>query len=101
MFFLSEFPSNWLSRNNAGAVPSNVDENDQGSDVDAPPLAKGPVALGRPVDCPIHFTELENPCQVYCCTSEIHQLEESHPEHPPEKKSICKRKLLVRSLLSR
>ncbi|XP_043289934.1 myelin regulatory factor-like protein isoform X2 [Venturia canescens] len=84
----SEFPSNWLSRSNTGAVPSNVDENDQSSDVDAPPPTKGPVALGRPADCPIHFTELDSPCQIYCCASEIHQLEEPHPEHPPEKKSM-------------
>ncbi|KAK0176222.1 hypothetical protein PV328_000377 [Microctonus aethiopoides] len=84
----SEFPSNWLSKHGAGAVPSNVDENDQSADVDPPISNKGPIPLGRPIDCPAHFTELENSCQIYCCISEIHQLEEPHPEHPPEKKSI-------------
>ncbi|XP_023288931.1 myelin regulatory factor, partial [Orussus abietinus] len=83
----SEFPNNWLSRNSAGVVPSNVDENDQGSDVDALPPNKGPIPLGRPDDCPTHFTELESPCQIYCCTTDIHQLED-HPDHPPEKKSL-------------
>ncbi|XP_043478322.1 myelin regulatory factor isoform X1 [Leptopilina heterotoma] len=84
----SEFPNNWLGKNVAGAVPSHVDENDQSSDIDAPPTNKGPVPLGRPADCPVHFTELESPCQIYCCTAEIHQLEEARPDHPPEKKTI-------------
>ncbi|XP_011631740.1 myelin regulatory factor-like protein isoform X1 [Pogonomyrmex barbatus] len=84
----NEFPGNWLSRNGAGAVPSNVDENDQGSDVDSLFANKGPIPLGRPEECPAHFTELESPCQIYCCTAEIHQLEDPHPDHPPEKKSI-------------
>ncbi|XP_033223232.1 myelin regulatory factor-like protein isoform X2 [Belonocnema kinseyi] len=84
----SEFPNNWLGKNVAGPIPSNVDENDQSSDVDAPPTNKGPVPLGRPADCPLHFTELESPCQIYCCTAEIHQVEDSRPEHPPEKKSL-------------
>ncbi|XP_015586527.1 myelin regulatory factor isoform X4 [Cephus cinctus] len=84
----SELPSNWLSRNNPGAMPSNVDENDQGTDVDAPPPSKGLVPIGRPFDCSTHFTELESPCQIYCCTAEIHQLEEPRPDHPPEKKSL-------------
>ncbi|XP_034943768.1 myelin regulatory factor-like protein isoform X2 [Chelonus insularis] len=86
----NEFQSNWLSRHGAGgAVPSNVDENDQNGDVDPLLLSnKGPIPLGRPAECPTSYTELENPCQVYCCTSEMHQLEEPHPEHPPEKKSV-------------
>ncbi|XP_067213805.1 myelin regulatory factor-like protein isoform X4 [Linepithema humile] len=84
----NEFPGNWLSRNGAGAVPSNVDENDQGSDVDSSSASKGPVPIGRPEECPAHFSELESPCQVYCCTTEIHQLEDLQPDHPPEKKSI-------------
>lgn len=62
--FFSEFPGNWLSRNGAGAVPSNVDENDQSSDVDSLSANKGPIPLGRPEECPTHFTELESPCQV-------------------------------------
>jgi len=62
--FFSEFPGNWLSRNGAGAVPSNVDENDQSSDVDSSSTNKGPIPLGRPEECPTHFTELESPCQV-------------------------------------
>lgn len=62
--FSSEFPGNWLSRNGAGAVPSNVDENDQSSDVDSSSANKGPIPLGRPEECPTHFTELESPCQV-------------------------------------
>ncbi|XP_011136299.1 myelin regulatory factor-like protein isoform X1 [Harpegnathos saltator] len=84
----NEFPGNWLSRNGAGAVPSNVDENEQTSDVDSSSVNKGPIPLGRPQECPAHFTELESPCQVYCCTAEIHQLEDPQPDHPPEKKSI-------------
>jgi len=64
MTHFSEFPGNWLSRNGAGAVPSNVDENEQGSDVDSSPTNKGPIPLGRPEECPSHFTELESPCQV-------------------------------------
>ncbi|XP_011684801.1 PREDICTED: myelin regulatory factor-like protein isoform X1 [Wasmannia auropunctata] len=84
----NEFPGNWLSRNGAGAVPSNVDENDQGSDLDSSSINKGPIPLGRPEECPAHFTELESPCQIYCCTAEIHQLEDPQPDHPPEKKSI-------------
>lgn len=60
----SEFPGNWLSRNGAGAVPSNVDENDQGSDVDSSSASKGPIPIGRPEECPAHFSELESPCQV-------------------------------------
>jgi len=65
MTHFSEFPGNWLSRNSAGAVPSNVDENEQGSDVDSSPTNKGPIPLGRPEECPSHFTELESPCQVF------------------------------------
>ncbi|XP_071630934.1 uncharacterized protein [Temnothorax longispinosus] len=84
----NEFPGNWLSRNGAGAVPSNVDENDQGSDIDSSSANKGPVPLGRPEECPAHFTELESPCQIYCCTAEIHHVEDPQPDHPPEKKSI-------------
>ncbi|XP_076277743.1 myelin regulatory factor homolog 1 isoform X3 [Lasioglossum baleicum] len=83
----SEFPGNWLSRTGAGAVPSNVDENDQGSDVDSS-LSKGPTPIGRPANCPKHFTEFENPCLMYCCTTKIHQFEDPQPDHPPEKKSI-------------
>lgn len=60
----SEFPGNWLSKSGAGAIPSNVDENDQGTDVDATPSNKDPIPLGRPIDCPAHFSELESPCQV-------------------------------------
>lgn len=60
----SEFPGNWLSRNGAGAVPSNVDENEQGADVDSSSANKGPIPLGRPEECPSHFSELESPCQV-------------------------------------
>jgi len=59
----SEFPGNWLSRNGAGAVPSNVDENDQGSDIESS-SNKGPIPLGRPEECSAHFTGLESPCQV-------------------------------------
>lgn len=33
--------------------------------------------------------EKKNSFQIYCCTAEIHQLEEARPDHPPEKKSIC------------
>lgn len=84
----SELPSNWLSRNGAGAIPSNVDENDQGSDVDGLPPIKGPIPLGKPLECPAHFTELESPCQIYCCSADIHQLEEPRPDHPSEKKSL-------------
>ncbi|XP_025266515.1 myelin regulatory factor-like protein isoform X3 [Camponotus floridanus] len=84
----NEFPGNWLSKTGAGAVPSNVDENDQSSDVDSSSTNKGPIPLGRPEECPTHFTELESPCQVYCCTAGIHQLEDPQPDHPPEKKSI-------------
>ncbi|KAG7214080.1 hypothetical protein KM043_001442 [Ampulex compressa] len=84
----SEFPGNWLSKSGAGAVPSNVDENDQGAEVDSPPPSKGPVPIGRPIDCVTHFSELESPCQIYCCTAEIHRLEDPQPDHPPEKKSI-------------
>ncbi|XP_034191121.1 myelin regulatory factor isoform X1 [Osmia lignaria lignaria] len=84
----SEFPGNWLSRNGAGVVPSNVDENDQGSDVESSTLNKGPIPLGRPVDCPRHFSEFGNPCKVHCCTTKMHQFEEPQPDHPPEKKSI-------------
>ncbi|XP_035723280.1 myelin regulatory factor-like protein isoform X7 [Vespa mandarinia] len=83
----NEFPGNWLSKNGAGAIPSNVDENDQGTDVDAI-SNKDPIPLGRPIDCPAHFSELESPCQIYCCSAEIHQLEDPQPDHPPEKKSI-------------
>ncbi|XP_074097384.1 uncharacterized protein LOC141526324 isoform X1 [Cotesia typhae] len=83
----NELSNNWL-RHGAGPVPSNVDENDQNADVDPPVLNRGPVPLGRPADCPLHFTELENACQIFCCTSDIHQLEEPRPEHPPEKKSM-------------
>lgn len=60
----SEFPGNWLSKNGAGAVPSNVDENDQGSDVDSSSVSKGPVPIGRPEECLAHFSELESLCQV-------------------------------------
>ncbi|XP_066593418.1 myelin regulatory factor-like protein isoform X2 [Prorops nasuta] len=84
----SEFPGNWLSRNGPGAVPSNVDENDQSSDVDTPSISKGAIPLGRPSDCPVHFTELENSCQIYCCSGEIQQLADPQPDNPPEKKSI-------------
>lgn len=84
----SELPGNWLSKSGAGAIPSNVDENDQGSDVDSSSLNKGPAPLGRPMNCPGHFTEYENQCQVYCCTTNIHPFEEPQPDHPPEKKSI-------------
>ncbi|XP_012152427.1 myelin regulatory factor isoform X7 [Megachile rotundata] len=84
----SEFPGNWLSRNGAGVIPSNVDENDQGSDVETSSLNKGPIPLGRPVDCPRHFSEFGNPCKVHCCTTKMHQFEELQPDHPPEKKSI-------------
>lgn len=63
MKLFSEFPGNFLGRSGVGAVPSNVDENDQGSDVDSS-LTKGPVPIGRPVNCLRHFTEFENPCQV-------------------------------------
>jgi len=41
-----------------------VDENDQGSDVDSSSTSKGPVPIGRPEECPAHFSELESPCQV-------------------------------------
>lgn len=61
--YFSEFPGNWLGRHGAGAIPSNVDENDQGSEVDSS-LNKGPIPLGRPSNCPRHFSEFENPCQV-------------------------------------
>ncbi|XP_011494756.1 PREDICTED: myelin regulatory factor isoform X3 [Ceratosolen solmsi marchali] len=84
----NDFPSNWLSKNGPGAVPSNVDENDQATDVDSPPTTKGPVALGKPVECSSHFTELESPCQVFCCTTEIHQLENPQHDHLSEKKSM-------------
>ncbi|XP_024221034.1 myelin regulatory factor isoform X3 [Bombus vancouverensis nearcticus] len=83
----SEFPGNWLGRHGAGAIPSNVDENDQGSEVDSS-LNKGPIPLGRPSNCPRHFSEFENPCQIFCCTAKIHQFEDPQPDHPPEKKSI-------------
>lgn len=65
----SEFPGNWLSKNGAGVVPSNVDENDQGSDIDSSSANKGPIPLGRPEECPAHFTELESPCQVFIDTT--------------------------------
>ncbi|XP_032686078.1 myelin regulatory factor-like protein isoform X3 [Odontomachus brunneus] len=84
----NDFPGNWLGRNGAGAVPSNVDENEQASDVDSLSTNKGPIPLGRPQECPAHFTELESPCEVYCCTADIQQLENPQPDHPPEKKSI-------------
>lgn len=60
----SEFPGNWLSKSGVGAIPSNVDENDQTADVDSSSLNKGPAPLGRPVNCPRHFSEFENQCQV-------------------------------------
>lgn len=123
----SEFPSNWLSKNGPGAIPSNVDENDPGTYVDAPPTTKGPVALGKPAECSTQFAELENSCQVglyctnlfffkliskldtkkykfeymlqiYCCTTEIHQLENPQNEPPVEKKVICKSKLTISEL---
>lgn len=28
--------------------------------------------------------------QIFCCTAKIHQFEDPQPDHPPEKKSICK-----------
>ncbi|XP_012263799.2 myelin regulatory factor-like protein isoform X3 [Athalia rosae] len=84
----SEYLNNWLDRNGQGAVPSNVDENYQVSEVDAPPATRRLVPLGRPAECPAHFTELESPCQVFCCPSEIHQLEEPRPDHPPERKPL-------------
>lgn len=84
-----------------------------------PSVNKGPIPLGRPSNCPRHFSEFENPCQVrffyiikffafifvilniiflilnimfqiFCCTAKIHQFEDPQPDHPPEKKSICK-----------
>ena len=61
--YFSEFPGNWLGRHGAGAIPSNVDENDQGSEVDSS-LNKSPIPLGRPSNCPKHFSEFENPCRV-------------------------------------
>lgn len=90
-----------------------MDENDQGSDADSS-LNKSPIPLGRPSNCPRHFSEFENQCQVeycqflfvlvritcilsgditfqtFCCTAKIHQFEDPQPDHPPEKKSICK-----------
>lgn len=41
-----------------------MDENDQASDIDSSSANKGPIPLGRPEECPAHFTELESPCQV-------------------------------------
>jgi len=41
-----------------------VDENDQGSDIESSSINKGPIPLGRPEECPAHFTGLESPCQV-------------------------------------
>ncbi|KAJ8666819.1 hypothetical protein QAD02_008481 [Eretmocerus hayati] len=83
----NELSSNWLSKNGPGAVPSNVDENDQGTDVDAPPTPRGPVALGKPAECSSHFSELDHPCKVYCCTIDIHQFANSQPERIIEKKA--------------
>ncbi|XP_044017955.1 myelin regulatory factor-like isoform X2 [Aphidius gifuensis] len=80
----NEYPNNWLSKN-GGIVPSNVDENDQNDNIDGNNKLQ---PIGRPINCQRHFSDIENSCQIYCCSSDIRQLEEPHPEHPPVKKII-------------